>query len=161
MQNDSSLHRDNISQPRISASQSLPAVLLLVMLALSSCTEQRKYPPAMKSGPAVILDIAQLKPETPDFHTYHVEGKNINYFILSSQGKISAYLDACASCYTHKQGYRYDDGAVTCRYCSMKFPVSKLEKGIGGCYPIKIEGREENGKYSIPISTLEHAADKF
>jgi len=43
----------------------------------------------------------------------------------------------------------------------MKFSLNKLEKGLGGCYPIKIEGRIENGKYLIPLASLEAEAGKF
>ncbi len=43
----------------------------------------------------------------------------------------------------------------------MRFSLYKLEKGIGGCYPIKIEGKLEKEKYRIPLSALENAADKF
>jgi hypothetical protein len=39
--------------------------------------------------------------------------------------------------------------------------VYKLEKGIGNCYPIKIAGRMENGKYLIHRSSLEQEAGKF
>ncbi|HEX9020309.1 MAG TPA: Fe-S-containing protein, partial [Nitrospirota bacterium] len=74
---------------------------------------------------------------------------------------VSSYLDACASCYIHKRGYEYKGGTVICRHCGTQFPVPKLEKGLGSCYPIKIEGRMENGKYLIPAATLEAAADKF
>ncbi len=74
---------------------------------------------------------------------------------------IQSYLDACASCYHHKQGYRPDDGAVTCRYCNMKFSIYKLEKGLGSCYPIKIKGKAEKDKYMISHAVLEGAAKLF
>ncbi len=60
-----------------------------------------------------------------------------------------------------KQGYRPDDGVVTCRYCNMKFPIYKLEKGLGSCYPIRIAGRAENGNYLISLAELEGAAKLF
>jgi hypothetical protein len=43
----------------------------------------------------------------------------------------------------------------------MKFPVYKLEKGLGSCYPIKIEGKTENGNYVISLAVLEGAAKMF
>jgi uncharacterized membrane protein len=43
----------------------------------------------------------------------------------------------------------------------MQFPLRKLEQGIGGCYPIKLEGRIKNGQFRIPVKSLEAAADKF
>jgi uncharacterized membrane protein len=62
---------------------------------------------------------------------------------------------------SEKRGYQEKDGYVVCRACDMRFSVYKLEKGIGGCYPIKIEGKTENGHYLIPVKTLEGKADKF
>jgi uncharacterized membrane protein len=75
--------------------------------------------------------------------------------------KTLSFLDACASCYPHKQGFRCEDNAVICRNCNVRFPIGKLEKGMGSCYPIKIEGRMEKGKYLISADTLAKAADKF
>ncbi|HEX9020908.1 MAG TPA: Fe-S-containing protein [Nitrospirota bacterium] len=134
---------------------------LLVLLSLLSCSRQPAYPPAARVGTDIVIDISGLAPGTPKFFTYQYNGKSINYFALKTGNKVNSFLDACASCYMHKQGYRYDDGHVTCRACGMKFSVYQLEKGLGGCYPIKIEGRRENGKYLIPVATLEAAADKF
>jgi uncharacterized membrane protein len=130
-------------------------------LLCSSCSHQPAYPSAEQSGSNIVIDAASLQPEVPKFYTYRFQGKNINYFVLTIQGRVSSFLDACASCYAHKQGYRCDDGAVVCRYCNMKFSVYKLEKGLGSCYPIKIEGRMENGKYLIPLAALEAEAGKF
>ncbi|MEK6700361.1 MAG: Fe-S-containing protein [Nitrospirota bacterium] len=102
-----------------------------------------------------------LQLEVPQFYTYHSGGKNINFFIIKMNDKVLSFLDACASCYPKKLGYRYESGYVICRACNMSFSTHKLEKGLGGCYPIKIEGRTEKGKYLIPVSTLGKMADKF
>jgi uncharacterized membrane protein len=108
-----------------------------------------------------VIDAADLDPEIPKFHTLRHEGRNISYFVIKIRGKVLSFLDACASCYPHKRGYRYDDGSVTCRYCNMNFSIYGLERGLGGCYPIRIEGRMENGKYLIPRKTLEAAGNRF
>ena len=133
----------------------------LVILLLASCSRQPSYPPPLQSGPDVVIETNDLLPETPNFYTYRYQGKDINFFILKVQNKVLAFLDACVTCYPHKQGYRYDNGFVTCRYCNTKFSVFKLEKGIGGCYPIIIEGRIDKGRFHIPVKSLEAAADKF
>jgi uncharacterized membrane protein len=138
-------------------------VLISVLLSLLfvSCQRQTAYHPALLSGTDVVIEVAALQPEVPKFYTYHFQGRSINFFLLKVQDKILAFLDACASCYPHKQGFRYEKGCVSCRYCNVKLPVFKLEKGIGGCYPIKLEGRIENGQFRIPVKSLETAADKF
>ena len=133
----------------------------LFYLLLISCSRQIVYPPAPQSGTDVVIEVAALQSEVPKFYTYHYQGKNISFFLLKVQDRVLAFLDACASCYPHKQGFRYENGCVSCRYCNMQFPVRKLEQGIGGCYPIKLEVRIENGQFRIPIKSLEAAADKF
>lgn len=139
----------------------LASIVISVLLLCSSCSRQPTYPFASQSGPNIVIDTKDLQPEVPKFYTYRFQGKNINYFILNIQGRVSSFLDACASCYSYKRGYRCDDGSIVCRYCDMKFSVYKLEKGLGSCYPIKIEGRMENGKYLIPVAVLEAEAGKF
>lgn len=136
----------------------LPALFLLLLLA---CSRQPVYPPAPQNGTDIVIEVAALQPEVPKFYTYSYQGKNISFFLFKIQNRVLAFLDACASCYPHKQGFRYDKGFVSCRYCTMQFPVFKLEKGIGGCYPIKLEGRIEKGLFRIPVRSLEAAADKF
>ena len=37
----------------------------------------------------------------------------------------------------------------------------EVEKGIGSCAPIKLEGHVKDGKYFIPVSNIEGKADKF
>lgn len=134
--------------------------LFLIVFAVS-CNRQPSYPPAPQNGPNVEIDIAILEPEVPKFYTYLYDGKKISYLVLKIDDKVNSFLDACASCYPHKMGYSYKDGYVTCRYCNLKFSVYKLEKGLGSCYPIKIEGKTVKGKYLIPVKKLEEAAELF
>jgi uncharacterized membrane protein len=135
--------------------------LLFAVIIFAACANQPRYPAPARNGADFVVEAASLQLETPRFFTYQYNGKNISFFVMRINTGVQSYLDACASCYTHKQGYRYEDGAVTCRHCNMKFPVYKLEKGLGGCYPIKIEGKPVNGKYLIPVAVLEKASDKF
>jgi len=119
------------------------------------------YPPPLISGRDAVFEASQLKPEIPQFYTYQYHNKNISFFVLKLNEKVVSFFDACASCYPHKLGYRCEDGSVVCRACGLKFSVYKLEKGLGGCYPIRIEGRTEKGKYLIPLASLEAEAARF
>jgi uncharacterized membrane protein len=134
---------------------------LLLLLVLAACSHQPVYPPPTLSGREAVFEASQLTPEIPQFYTYQYHGKSISFFVLRLNEKIDSFLDACASCYPHKLGYQYEDGSVVCRACGMRFSVYKLEKGLGGCYPIRIEGRTEKGKYLIPLASLEAEAGKF
>jgi uncharacterized membrane protein len=139
-----------------------PTVISAILLVISSsCSQQPGYPAPPRAGENVAIDVISLKPEVPVFYTYRFENRLISFFVLKSGDKVLSFLDACANCYIHKRGYEYKDNVVTCRHCGTPYPVSKLEKGLGGCYPIRIEGRVENGKYLIPVAKLEKEADKF
>jgi uncharacterized membrane protein len=134
---------------------------LLLPTGLMSCSRQPVYPPPAFSGNDAIIDVSTLKPEIPQFFTYQYNGKHISFFVIKLNNEVLSFFDACVTCYPHKQGYRYEDGVVVCRACNQRFPVYKLDKGIGNCYPNKIAGRMENGKYLIPRSSLEKEAGKF
>jgi len=138
------------------------ALLFLSLLpSLMSCSRQPVYPPPVFSGNDAVVDVSTLKPDIPQFYTYQYNGKRISFFVIKLNNGVLSFLDACVTCYPHKQGYRYEDGVVVCRACNQRFPVYKLEKGIGNCFPIKIAGRMENGEYLIPRSSLEEEAGKF
>lgn len=139
----------------------IPTLAGVLLITITACTRQPVYPPPSISASDAVIDISTLKSDVPRFFTYQYQRRNIGFFVIKIDQKIISFLDACASCYPHKQGYRYDDGTVTCRYCNMSFSIYKLEKGLGGCYPIRIEGRIEKDKYRIPLAVLENAADKF
>ncbi len=134
---------------------------VIALLTCSSCSRQKSYPSAPRIAQDIVIEVSGLEPDVPKFYSYQFHAKSISYFILKIDDRVSSFLDACASCYTHKQGYRYEDGVVICRYCNMKFPVNALKKGLGGCYPIQIEGRMDKGNYRIPVATLEKMEDKF
>ncbi len=137
------------------------SLLLLLVMTAASCSRQPVHPAPEIEGRNAVIAVTALKDEVPQFYTYRFRDKNISFFVLKMNDRVSSFLDACASCYIHKRGYEYEDGSVICRHCGMRFPVYKLEKGLGSCYPLKLEGRLEQGKYVIPAAGLESAADKF
>jgi uncharacterized membrane protein len=139
----------------------LAALLLSFSLLGAACTSQQKYPTPAVAGSSVVIEVSSLQPETPRFFTYRYDGRNINFFVLRMDNGVLSYFDACASCYPHKLGYKCENGAVVCGNCGQRYPLHKLEKGLGGCYPIKLEGRLENNKYLIPRASLEAEAGKF
>jgi hypothetical protein len=141
--------------------RAVSTILLLLALLGTACTRQQTYTAPTIIGANAVIEISSLKTATPLFFTYRYKGKLINFFVLRLESGVQSYLDACASCYHHQQGYRPEDGVVTCRYCNMKFPIYKLEKGLGSCYPIKLAGKAEQGNYLISLAALEDAANMF
>jgi len=135
--------------------------LLGLMASLASCSSQPRYAAPPVEGGNIVIQIAPLSPEVPQFYSYRTQGKDVNFFVIRLQDRVISFLDACLSCYPHKLGYKCTDGFVVCRACNTTYSIYKLEKGIGGCYPIKLEGRTENSRYLIPVAELERMARKF
>lgn len=145
----------------IQLKKQITLILCLVLTFFVSCSRQPAYPEPSQIGPDAVIDISTLRPEIPEFFTYHYRNKNINFFVIKLNNNVLSYLDACADCYPKKLGYRFDNGYITCRACNVRYSVSEIEKGFGSCFPIQITGHLQNGKYLIPVSSLEKMADRF
>ena len=139
----------------------LMALCMLVIALTASCSKQPLYPAPPLNGTNVSIEIASLPMEVPQFYTFRSGDKNVNFFVLRMKDKVLSFFDACITCYPSKRGYRYEDGYVICGACNTTYSIYKLEKGIGGCYPIRLEGKTETGRYLIPVSALERMASKF
>lgn len=132
-----------------------------MLTAVSSCTRQPLHPAPPQSEGNISIDVAALPLEIPQFYTYRSGDKKVNFFVIRMHDKVLSFLDACVSCYPHKRGYAHRDGRVICRKCNTDFSIYTLEKGVGGCYPIKLQGRTEGGMFLIPIAAVEAEAGKF
>jgi len=135
--------------------------LLGLIASLAACSRQPRYAAPPIEGDDVVMRIASLPLEAPQFYSYRVKGKDVNFFVLRMQDRVLSFLDACLSCYPRKLGYQHADGLVVCRACNTSYSIYTLEKGIGGCYPIRLEGRTENGRYLIPVAELARMSSKF
>lgn len=141
----------------------LPVVTILSagLGILSACSQQPRYDSPPVVGNEVVIDISSLPLEDPKFYTLRIRNRNVSFFLLKLNNGVFAFFDACVSCYPQKRGYACKDGYVTCRACNMRFSIYKLEKGLGGCFPIKIDGKLAGTSYHIPMATIEENANKF
>jgi uncharacterized membrane protein len=135
--------------------------LLSLFASSTACSRQQRYAAPPTNGDAIVIQISALPLEVPQFYSYRAKGKDVNFFVLRMHDRALSFLDACLTCYTRKLGYEYKDGYVVCRACDTTYSVYKLEKGIGGCYPIRIEGTQEGDAYRIERATLDRHAGKF
>ena len=130
-------------------------------MSLSACSSQPRYAAPPIEGDAVAIQVATLPIEVPQFFSYSTKGKYVDFFVLRMQDRVLSFLDACLTCYPRKLGYASKDGFVVCRACDTTYSVYKLEKGIGGCFPIRIEGSREGDFFRIARSTLDRHSGKF
>jgi uncharacterized membrane protein len=136
-------------------------IFFLVVSFLVSCARQPVYPAPSLKGTEVTVDVSALRPERPVFFTFRYDGKNINFFVIKVREGVLSFLDACTSCYPQKRGYRVDNAAITCRECNVRYSLSNIDKGVGNCSPIRIEGHLQGGEYHIPVSRLKEVENKF
>ena len=93
--------------------------------------------------------------------TYSYKNRKINFFVLKHEGKVLAFLDACARCYPEKLGYSFEGGRFICRKCNMSYSAEDIENGAGSCHPIKLKGELRGGVYRIPLVELRKHSNKF
>lgn len=133
----------------------------LSLVLLVSCSRKEGHPSPASAGLDAVVDAHSLQPGVPRFFTYRHRSKEINFFVIHHDGKVLSFLDACVTCYRSRLGYHFSEGTFTCRDCNMKYSTPEIEKGFGGCFPIRVPGTLRDGKYYIPRAVLEKAAKYF
>ncbi len=129
-------------------------LLLILLLGIAACNSRPQGLEVPLDGSRAIVDVAALKEGTPGFYWVEIEGKRIGFFIIKVDGKVSSYFNACAKCYPRKLGYRFENGSLVCRACSVRYDVHELNNGIGGCYPLPLKGEMAGRKYVIEEGAL-------
>jgi uncharacterized membrane protein len=143
----------------------VPRVLSFIVLSLSliplSCESQPRYPHASFEGDRVVIATDTLRELAPEFYTAAVDGKRVNFFVMMKDGEVYSFFDACRECYRKKLGFLVDDGHIMCRACKVRYPIDKFMKGIGNCYPIRLEGATDSGRYTIAREALRKGVELF
>ena len=127
--------------------------ITIMLMLLSGCATKPEYPAPPVSGDEIVITASSLAEMTPRFYSYRKDGKRYDLFVISVNGEISSYADACFECGPKKKGFVQDNRRLRCRYCGESFPLESLS-GIGSCYPIPLEGEVREGKYVISIVQL-------
>ena len=142
--------------------------ILAVLFALSSVGSVYAYqketlvPAVPIKADNGIVGISLAEVADGHLHRYGYraqDGTTVRVIVIQKGG--SAYgvgLDACEVC--GATGYYEKDGQVICRLCNVM--MNKATIGMpGGCNPVPVEHKIENGKLSINAETLEEARKWF
>ncbi len=116
--------------------------------------------PVEAENNSVDVDLEVVKDGHLHRFVYHAStGENVRYIVILKGG--SAYgvgLDACEIC--GATGYFERDNQVICKLCDVQ--MNKATIGTrGGCNPIPIEYKIEDGKLKVPQAELEKNAKIF
>jgi len=136
-------------------------ILFCCLFFLFSCDQKPSYRSAPFDGQQVSIDVHQLREAVPEFYSVVLEGKRIDFFVVLVNGEVASYLDACKECYVKKLGYRQDKGSMVCRACNVRFPLEKLDTGIGGCYPVRLRGSRVGDAYILGREALRAGTKYF
>jgi FTR1 family protein len=89
-----------------------------------------------------------------NLHIYNVDagGTNVRFLVIRKpNGSWGTALDACLICGT--AGYRQDGSNVVCRNCASAIYIPTIGEA-GGCNPVGVASRTENGALVIDVANL-------
>lgn len=138
-------------------------ILLLLLLGLSSSCKSKKpiyRHPHVRAG-MIIINTMSMEEGRPEFFTITVDGKRVDFFVIKLEGSVASYLDACPECYKYGKGFQVEDSYIRCRHCNEGYPLTSLRTGIGGCYPMPLEGKLDNGMYYISLEKIREVTKYF
>ncbi len=87
-----------------------------------------------------------------------VDGVVVRFFVKKSGSKLVPSFDACQVCGAY--GYADVKGRLVCLACAADINPATLGTG-GGCNPIPLPHRDEDGSLIIAVSDLRHEAPAF
>ncbi len=95
-----------------------------------------------------------------NLHVYSVDagGTSLRFLVIRKpNGSWGTALDACLIC--GMAGYRQDGSNVVCRNCASAIYIPTIGQA-GGCNPVGVPSRAENGALVIDVSTLAEARSR-
>ena len=140
------------------------SLLFCCLVMFSGCAKQpAQYQEAPVQGSRISIPISQVNDGNAHFYSYRKSGRHINFFVRSdSKGAVSAYFDACYTCYKKKKGYRQEGENLICNECSMKFGLSEETwSERDGCDPIPLNSAREDNRLLIDTTVIEKGAKLF
>jgi uncharacterized membrane protein len=132
-------------------------LLVLMLLALCSCSAQEpKYPVVKAESGIVRIPLKEVNDGRVHFFSFKSGGKNIYFFVrMDGAGKLHSCFDACYTCYKFKKGYRVEGMDIVCNECGTRFRLAdEVWKDVGGCAPIALPSAINNDFILINASDL-------
>jgi high-affinity iron transporter len=104
----------------------------------------------------VRVPLSQLMDTSLHYYTAEVNQADIRFLVIhKSSGDYATALDACQIC--GAIGYRQEGQNVICRNCGAAIYIPSIGQS-GGCNPIAVKSRVENGEVVVDLSALTDAA---
>jgi high-affinity iron transporter len=110
------------------------------------------------TGNEVRIPIAEVGDSNLHIYSVDANGTSLRFLVIRKpNGSWGTALDACLICGT--AGYRQDGSNVVCRNCASAIYVPTIGEA-GGCNPVGVPSRTENGALVIDVATLAEARSR-
>src|SRR6267378_2618135 len=104
------------------------------------------------TGNEVRIPLADVNDSNLHVYSVDANGTSLRFLVIRKpNGSWGTALDACLICGT--AGYRQDGSNVVCRNCASAIYIPTIGEA-GGCNPIGVPSRAENGALVIDVSAL-------
>jgi high-affinity iron transporter len=110
------------------------------------------------TGNEVRIPLAEVSDSNLHIYTVDASGTSLRFLVIRKpNGNWGTSLDACLIC--GMAGYRQDGSNVICRNCASAIYIPTIGQS-GGCNPVGIPSRPENGALIIDVSVLAEARSR-
>jgi high-affinity iron transporter len=123
---------------------------------VAATTEARSI--TAESG-AVRIPLADISDANLHIYSVDASGTSLRFLVIRKpNGSWGTALDACLIC--GMAGYRQDGSNVVCRNCASAIYIPTIGEA-GGCNPVGVPSRAENGALVIDVSKLAEARSRI
>ena len=106
----------------------------------------------------VRIPIAEVSDSNLHIYSVDANGTSLRFLVIRKpNGSWGTALDACLICGT--AGYRQDGSNVVCRNCASAIYIPTIGEA-GGCNPVGVPSRADNGALVIDVATLAEARSR-
>jgi uncharacterized membrane protein len=110
------------------------------------------------AGDEVRIPLAEVSDSNLHIYSVDASGTNLRFLVIRKpNGSWGTALDACLIC--GMAGYRQDGSNVVCRNCSSAIYIPTIGQA-GGCNPVGVPSRTDNGALVIDVSSLAEARSR-
>ena len=122
---------------------------------VSATTEARSI---QAEGSEVRIPLSEVSDSNLHIYSVDANGTSLRFLVIRKpNGSWGTALDACLIC--GMAGYRQEGSNVVCRNCASAIYIPTIGQA-GGCNPIGVPSRTENGALVIDVSTLAEARSR-
>ena len=122
---------------------------------VSATTEARSI---QAEGSEVRIPLSEVSDSNLHIYSVDANGTSLRFLVIRKpNGSWGTALDACLIC--GMAGYRQEGSNVVCRNCASAIYIPTIGQA-GGCNPIGVPSRAENGALMIDVSTLAEARSR-